>query len=162
MRLYSYVGSRSIAERVASQPSGTIVRSPDDVRTWMANQLTVIATFVIDEAGQLLIADRHSEHVACAGGKPVRCAGEMTFRVTKNSVDVEAVSNQSTGYCPEPEVWPELAEIFARIGLSCPAGFTLACVFRRCEKCGMLNIVKDGNFECGVCAAELPPTYNVQ
>jgi hypothetical protein len=69
----------------------------------------VIATFVIDASGTLKVADRRSEHVLCAGGVPVRSAGEVTFAIQADRVAVVAVSNQSTGYCPEPESWNALS-----------------------------------------------------
>src|SRR4051794_3229139 len=105
MRTYRYVGPGRIAARVRSDQRGTPVRSAADVLQWVAatRQVAdaegcVIATFVIDEAGTLFIADRRSEHVACAGGQPVRSAGEMTFEVAAPTVRVAGVSNQSTGY----------------------------------------------------------------
>ena len=36
-------------------------------------------TFVVDEFATLRIADRSSEHIACAGFRPVMAAGELTF-----------------------------------------------------------------------------------
>src|SRR5262249_13066838 len=119
------------------------------------------ATFVIDPDGSLLIADRRSEHVACAGGGPVRSAGEITF-VIGAGVEVVEVSNQSLGYCPLPESWPAVADAISRAGLAPPEGFALACDFRRCVACGSLNVVKGGEYECAVCAAELPAEYNAQ
>jgi hypothetical protein len=75
-----------------------------------------VATFVIDLNGDLLVADRRSEHVACAGGGPVLSAGEMFFLVEEDRVEVTDVSNQSTGYCPEPSSWPGVAAALDRIG----------------------------------------------
>jgi hypothetical protein len=43
---------------------------------------------VIDAKGNLLLAERCSEHVACAGGGPVLSAGEIFFRVSGESVKV--------------------------------------------------------------------------
>lgn len=69
-RLYRYVGPEAIARRAAGSPGGAIISSPDDVLRWVIDtgQRTgrLVATFVIDELGRLRIADRHSEHVACA------------------------------------------------------------------------------------------------
>ncbi len=167
MRLYRYVGPKRIAERVGLTPTGVSIRSPDDVRTWVretgqgSGAGCVIVTFVVNASGELLVADRHSEHVACAGGGVVRSAGEMTFAVGR-SVEVIAVSNQSTGYCPEPESWPAVAEALTQAGLTAPDGLSLACVFRRCVVCESLTLVKTGVFECGVCGADLPVGYNVQ
>ena len=167
MRLYRYVGPKRIAERAPAEPAGVPIRSPFDVSAWftatgqIATGGHVIATYVVDESGTLLIADRRSEHVACAGGRPVRAAGEITFAFGP-PITVIGVSNQSTGYCPEPACWPAVAEALSRAGLIAPEGFTLACEFRRCIGCESLNLVKDGVFECGVCGSELPADYNVQ
>src|SRR5262249_21097218 len=154
-RQYSYVGPRAIAERCRGA-SGIRIASSNDVRRWIAatgqepdEEGEITATFVIDLRGTLRIADRHSEHVACAGGEDVLSAGEMTFVLCENEVLVVRVTNQSTGYCPEPESWPAVAAALARAGVAAPEGFTPAFVFRRCVRCGETNIVKDGWFVCG-------------
>lgn len=116
---------------------------------------------VVDAAGILLVADRRSEHVACAGGQPVRSAGELTFAIGHDVVVVES-SNQSTGYCPEPESWPAVATALRGAGLAAPDGFSLPCTFRRCPKCANVTLVKEGVFECGECGTELPAAYNCQ
>jgi hypothetical protein len=118
------------------------------------------ATFVIDEKGDLLLADRRSEHVACAGGGPVQSAGEMFFRVEVGRAELAEASNQSTGYCPEPESWPVVAAALNRTGVAHPGRFTTAVVFRRCGTCGERNVVKDCWFFCGVCGADLPAAWN--
>lgn len=87
-------------------------------------------------------------------------AGEMFFLVEGTRIQVAEVSNQSTGFCPEPESWPAVAAALDRIGIAHPGGFTAAVVFRRCERCGERNIVKDGWFVCGVCGADLPERWN--
>jgi hypothetical protein len=167
VKLYRYVGPRRIADRVRPGSAGVPIRSPGDVLVWVRStdqELSggcVIATFVVDAVGVLLIADRRSEHVACAGSQPVRSAGEITFAVGR-AVEVTAVSNQSTGYCPEPESWPTVAAALTAAGLEPPAGLSLVCDFRRCVGCGNLTLVKGGVFECGVCGADLPAAYNCQ
>ena len=114
MKLHRYVGPKGIADRARSQPPGYPIRSPADLRAWVQNRAQevsagrVIATFVVSGSGLLRVADRRSEHVACAGGEPIRSAGEMTFAIGP-SVEIIEVSNQSTGYCPEPESWPAVA-----------------------------------------------------
>jgi len=169
MRLYRYVGPRQIADRAGQTASGSPIRAATDVRRWVreSGQLLdpascVIATFVIDATGTLLIADRHSEHVACAGGQPVKCAGDMTVRVLAEAVAVVAVSNQSTGYCPEPASWPAVAAALLAAGLEPPAGFDRACDFRICPRCAGKQLVKDAVYECAVCGTELPTVYNCQ
>lgn len=163
--MYRYVGSRAIADRVVGQPAGTPIHSSADVVRWVretGQTDPVVCTFVVDADGVLRVADRHSEHVACAGGQVVKSAGELTVRVAGPNVVVVAVSNQSTGYCPEPESWPAVEAALRRAGLVPPAGFNLACVFRRCVACGTKNLVKNDEFECGACSAELPAEYNCQ
>jgi hypothetical protein len=152
--LYRYVGPKKIAERALSAPAGFQVESPEDVRRWVRQTGqdvdaagNVVATFVIDEAGCLRIADRRSEHVACAGGRPVRSAGEMTFNVTRGGVGVSWVTNQSTGYCPEPDSWPSVESALVRADLTAPDGFSQEFVFRRCLQCGSVNLIKEEDFE---------------
>ena len=166
-RTYRYVGPPEVRARAAGQPAGAIVTSAADVLAWVkASGLAagrgeaIPATFVVDAEGRLRVADRHSEHVACAGGGDVLSAGEMFFAIDGCDVRVEAVSNHSTGYCPEPESWPAVEHALDRAGIVHPGGFTSVCVFRRCEACGERNIVKDGWFHCDVCGAKLPEEWN--
>lgn len=121
---------------------------------------SVTATFVIDSEGGLRIADRHSEHVACAAGNPVQAAGEICFERSGSEVMVSEVSNQSTGYCPEPDCWTAVARALDLLGLSRPAFFTAAFHFRRCDRCGSTNLIKDDFFYCLVCDAPLNPVWN--
>jgi hypothetical protein len=121
----------------------------------------VTATFVVDAAGRLRLADRHSEHVACAGGGPVLAAGEMVLAIDAGKAVVEEVSNQSTGYCPEPESWEAVAWVLRGLGIAAPSGYTTVLVFRRCEGCGQINVVRDGVFECAICGSGLPADWNL-
>jgi len=169
MRLYTYIGPQQIADRAPSTPAGRAIRSAADVVRWVRDtgqrpdaEGCVIATFVVAQDGALLVADRHSEHVVCAGRQPVRSAGEVTFRVSSPLVEVVEVSNQSTGYCPEPESWPAVAEALAAAGFQPPPNFAMACVFRRCPRCGNINLVKGAVYECAVCDAGLPAACNCQ
>jgi hypothetical protein len=166
-KLYHYVGPADIKARLAGRPDGTRILSSADFSAWVGDTAQapgpkglVPVTFVIDASGELLVGDRRSEHVACAGGGPVLSAGEMFFRIDGDRVEVAEVSNQSTGYCPEPESWPAVAAALDRIGVAHPGRFTTVVVFRRCERCGERNVVKDGWFVCGVCGAELPAGWN--
>jgi hypothetical protein len=170
-KTYPYVGPPEIAARAAGRCAGTAVTCAAEVQTWLRDSRqavergrTVAATFVVDPQGRLLIADRHDEHVACAGGGHVLSAGEMFFDFGSDgeagSVRVAEVSNQSTGYCPEPESWPAVGRALDRAGIPHPGGFTAACVFRRCEACGSRNIVKDDWYFCDVCGATLPAEWN--
>jgi hypothetical protein len=166
-RRYDYVGPNAVRLRVVAAAPGTIVRRPDDVVRWAkatgcspARGGLLVITFVVDAGGQLRIADRHSEHVACAAGGPVLAAGEMSLALAGNTVSVDAVSNQSTGFCPEPASWPAVAEALDAAGIDHPGEYTSAYEFRRCPACGQTNLVKDGMFICEVCSADLPTEWN--
>ena len=164
MKLYRYVGPPEIRERCRGT-GGIVIRSGADIRVWAAGRDrlpddTVPATFVIDPAGRLRLADRRSEHVACADGGEVRSAGEMFFQVDEDDVELVAVTNQSTGYCPEPSSWPAVAAALDAAGVHHPGGFTTEIIFRRCEGCGQRNVVKGGAFECAACGGSLPAHWN--
>jgi hypothetical protein len=144
------------------------VDSPEDVRRWLGQTdqkpntaKDVTATFVIDETGRLRIADRRSEHVACAGGKPVLSAGEMTFTVTPRDLWVSWVTNQSTGYCPEPDSWPCVKAALTQASIESPDSFDQEFVFRRCPNCDSINLIKERVFECSVCETPLPQEWNL-
>ncbi len=108
-KIYSYVGSIENLRLVAQGSRRLCVRSPEAITAWVreaAQQpefdiLTV--TFVVDERGQLWINDRRSEHVVCANGGSVLTAGELSFFLSDGQVEFYEATNQSTGYCPEPE-----------------------------------------------------------
>jgi len=167
MRLYRYVGPDDIRERCRDVPAGKLIYCVQDFIDWMADtgqrldggrSLTV--AFVIDENGRLRVADRHSEHIACAGAGRVLSAGEMTLSVDHNTIEAMEVSNQSTGYCPELRSWTAVAAALDRLGILHPGKFTTEMIFRRCPSCGQHNIVKGGWFYCGVCGAKLPQEWN--
>jgi hypothetical protein len=162
-KLYDYVGPEDIRSRSADQPCGSIIGSPDDLRVWLAGHRPpsgpIAATFVIVPEGRLRLADRRSEHIACAAGGLVLSAGEMFFSTDGNAI-VEEVTNQSTGYCPEPESWPVVGGALDRLGVVHPGRFTTEVVFRRGPECGERNVVKDGWFECQVCGGQLPKAWN--
>ncbi len=168
MRLYKYVGPNDIKARAKGLPTGREIRSASEIFAWIVeSQQTadpgglVAATFVIDPNMRLLIADRRSEHVACADGADVLAAGEAFFAVKKKTeVWIAQITNQSTGYCPEPECWPAVEAALDRIRVDHPPGFTTACVFRKCKSCGARNIVKDGWFRCDECGQELSAVWN--
>lgn len=97
--------------------------------------------------------------MACAGGEPIFAAGELAFEIHGNQPSVIEVSNLSTGYCPEPECWEELRTALEYCGIPHPEELTMPIIFRRCEKCGQRNIVKDEWYVC-VCGATLPEDWN--
>jgi hypothetical protein len=166
-RLYPYVEPKHIRERVAPTATGTAVNCAHDLQEWTRRigqqpdqQEPFGATFVVDKEGVLRVADRRSEHVACAGGGPVLSAGEMFFRLAASRPEVVEVTNQSTGYCPEPESRSAVASSLDRSGVSHPGRFTVAVMFRRCLACGQTNVIKDGWLVCDTCGAVLPPDWN--
>ena len=161
VKLYTYVGPDDIRRRVSGSARGVRINSREDLKQWISQSdlsSPLTATFVIDDSGGLLLADRRSEHLACAGGGPVLSAGEITFDLS--DLLVLEITNQSTGFCPEPESWPAVAEALDGIGLDHPNGFTTNIVFRRCTNCGERNIVKDMWYFCEVCGQELPIQWN--
>lgn len=164
-RHYHYVGPADIRDRVASDGHGRSITSHDELIAWMAEQPADERdepfTFVIDTTGTLRLAPQRSEHVACAGGEPVLSAGEITFAGDREHWLVHEVSNQSTGYCPDPTSWTAVQAALARAGLDHPGAFTHPIVFRRCSQCRQRNIVKDDHFVCAVCQSPLPSTWNV-
>jgi len=160
-RLYAYVGSATI--RATASPTGIPIHSAAQLHTWVSQQEHAVAgmvpaTFVIDPAGRLLLAARHSEHVACAGGQPVQTAGEMFFCL--RPLRLAEVTNQSTGYCPEPESWLAVAAALDALPLPHPGRFSHALAFRRCDVCCQTNIIKDGWQYCACCDAALSKTWN--
>lgn len=165
-RIYQYVGPADIRRRAASSPRGAIIESVADLTSWVReaaeqpNEGGVVATFVVNLDGFLCLADRRSEHVACAGDEAVLSAGEITFVEEERSLKVEAVSNQSTGYCPDPSSWQAVESALDRLGVAHAGKFTAEVVFRRCPACGQTNIVKDDWFACDVCGGELPLSWN--
>ena len=142
--------------------------SAESIKEWITSTQqpkeadgSVTCTFIVDLNRQLWINDRRSEHLVCAAGGNVLSAGEITFAFLKNQVEVTEVTNQSTGYCPEPQSWEVVAETLNQIGIVHPNEFTTAYIFRRCEACQTLNIVKDDWFFCGVCDVPLSHEWNV-
>jgi hypothetical protein len=166
-RQYSYVGPHAVRQLLQQPSQRTCVRHSDDILDWIKAtkpsvqpDKTIVATFIIDTSQALWIADRHSEHVVCAAGQDVLSAGEITFDIQGNQIEVVEVTNQSTGYCPEPESWWAVESALAQIGLPHPSAFTTEFIFRQCRACGTTNIVKDMWFECAVCQAELSQRWN--
>ena len=162
MRPYPYVGPAHILERVAGMPHGTSVRSAADAIAWLkARKLTEeIVTFTVGLDASLRIADRASEHVACAGFQPVLAAGELLLELSGAVVSVTWITNQSTGFCPEPSSWAAVDESLTTAAVHHPPMFSVAYEFRRCTECSTINIVKDHELTCG-CGAPLAETWNL-
>ncbi|APR85595.1 Hypothetical protein A7982_10944 [Minicystis rosea] len=161
-RIYQYIGPTALKAAAEDPIARLEPRSPVDVIAWLGARKVSQATFtfIVDVSGALWISDRGTEHVACARGKPVLAAGEITLRHAGDAVSVASITNQSTGYCPEPECWVAVSSALSRAGLTAPDGFTHAFSFRRCPSCGTTNLLKAEAPECGVCGEELPAAWN--
>lgn len=165
-RIYPYVGPLHVLKDVQDQPAGTPLHSTPCLLEWLREHHLepdinqhITVTFVVTPDHQFLIADRHSEHVACAAGGPVLAAGEATFELSPE-VKIVDISNQSTGFCPESSCWPDVQLALEQSDIPHPGKFTRSFVFRRCTHCGQRNLVKDQWFQCAVCDHELPLQWN--
>lgn len=162
---YSYVGP---AELRATKTAGDAVTitAPAFLADWLGRrdrtERAEPFTFVVTLDGTLRLAPRRSEHVALAEAHDVLAAGEMAFAPAGSGWRVAEVSNQSTGYCPDPDSWPAVAAALDRAGLPHPDTFTAEVIFRRCEACAQRNVVRDGDFTCALCDAALPDRWNFQ
>ncbi|MFJ9823828.1 hypothetical protein ACIRSU_05570 [Streptomyces sp. NPDC101160] len=166
-RRYGYVGPRELWHAAADGPAGLAIATAADLRAWTAEQtaadLAEPFTYVVDRDGLLRLAPRRSEHVACAGRGEVLAAGEISWaRDAAGDWSAVEVSNLSTGYAPDPECWPSVAAALDAAGLAHPGRLTHAVVFRRCAEpaCAALNLVRDEEYACAVCAAPLPRDWN--
>ncbi|MDC0717425.1 hypothetical protein [Nannocystis bainbridge] len=160
---YAYVGPPELRDRARGEP-GAVIDTAAALERWLSADSDAgreSLTYVVDLQGRLRVAPRRSEHIDCAGGDAVLAAGELRFaRGADRRLVVREVSNQSTGYCPDPDCWPAVAAALTAAGIDHPPGFTLAFVFRRCPACAQINLVKDEWFACAVCDAELPRAWN--
>jgi hypothetical protein len=154
-RPYQYVGPAEVLTALQPLALGHAILAPGDIAS-----SDEPFTFVIDLEGTLRLAPRRSEHVACAGGMPVLSAGEIAFERGPDGWEVTSATNQSTGYCPEPSSWPAIGRALDRIGVPHPGRFTDEFTFRRCPQCQERNLVRDGDFTCAVCDANLPASWN--
>ncbi|MEZ4384282.1 MAG: hypothetical protein R3A79_23310 [Nannocystaceae bacterium] len=164
-RAYAYVGPEALGAGAAQARSGSTIRDRDDLARWAAAQPEwdgeeLTATFVVLTDGSLRVAPRRSEHVDCAQGAAVLAAGELTLGRGPGGVEVVAATNQSTGYCPEPDCWSSLRAALDAVAIPAPAGLATAYTFRRCPECGERNLVKEAWFVCDLCGADLPEAWN--
>src|SRR5882724_10323791 len=137
-REYNYVGPADLLELVSQQPDAFVrcIASAADVTAWVreTNQVldgdkSVIATYIVDPAGRLWIGERRMEHVVVARGQRVLMAGEITFSLA-GGVEVTYVTNQSTGYCPQPSGWEYVARALEAAGIEHPGELGRAFEFR--------------------------------
>lgn len=161
--MYSYVGPKNILTSINPQQKGYPITSVEDIQNWILiskqdiiHEDEITATFTIGEEYILRLADRRSEHVACAGGMPVVAAGEITFDMEDQKViSISHITNQSTGYCPAAACWKDIDEVLTKLDLDYPTYFTQAFVFRICPSCNTINIIKDSFFVCSMCETAL-------
>lgn len=164
---YQYVGPAEILSGFDGKPIGRRIINVQDIWQWIADttqeftQQMLIATFIVNIKGGLMLSERHSEHVRCAGGAPVLSAGEITFLKRGKEMEVVEISNQSTGYCPRPASWPALQKALAAIGMAYPEGFTQTYEFRYCSRCESINLIKEQVFICSVCDTALSLAWNL-
>ena len=163
-RSYAYVGPKEIFDIAMTQPSGIEIGSIEDLKDWLGTDPTeirpdgsTVATFTIGNDFKLRLAPRRSEHVACASGGPVFAAGEITI---SDDFEITEITNQSTGFCPEPDCWAIVAKTLDQLQLKRPNDFTTSIIFRLCPKCNQRNIVKDSWYQCDTCNSELPEQWN--
>jgi hypothetical protein len=164
MKSYSYVGPPEIVAAISGL-GGRAIYSSEALLQWVADAEQsrepdglFWATYVVLEDGQLYIADRR--HVACAVGQDVLAAGELAFVVDGEDLEVVEVSNQSTGYCPEPICGMAVIEALRRASIDFPKSLTVEITFRRCESCDERNVVRDCFFVCACCDADLPQDWD--
>jgi hypothetical protein len=163
IRRYRYVGPAELRDEAV--PGNFVVLDvAATLDSWLGRQgreeRVEPFTFVIALDGMLRLGPRRSEHVALAGGQDVLAAGELRFAPAEAGRRVAEVTNQSTGYCPDPDCWPAVGAVLDRLGVLHPGEFTDKLVFRRCPTCGERNIVRDDDFTCALCDCALPKLWN--
>ncbi|WP_432831382.1 hypothetical protein [Dactylosporangium sp. CA-092794] len=162
-RRYGYVGPPELRGRMAGVDA-VAVETAAALARWLAErdrgELVEPFTFVVALDGGLRLASRRSEHVVLVGGHDVLAAGEIAFALAGSGWHVVEVTNQSTGYCPDPDCWPAVGEALDRIGVRHPDDFTDKVTFRRCPACGERNVVRDDDFTCAQCDSALPAQWN--
>ncbi|MFI5898234.1 hypothetical protein ACIA5D_49965 [Actinoplanes sp. NPDC051513] len=163
LRRYRYVGPAELRDEHPAT-GAVIVVSRETLDRWLGRrtqaELDEPFTFVVALDGRLRLAPRRSEHVALADGQDVLAAGEMTFSYDGGDRRVLHVTNQSTGYCPDPDCWTAVGTALDDLGLPHPGDFSAKLVFRRCPTCGERNIIRDGDFTCALCESALPSQWN--
>lgn len=162
-RAYRYVGPDELRDHL-DVADAVVIDTPVVLADWLAGrerrELDEPFTYVVALDGTLRLAPRRSEHVALAGGRDVLAAGEIRFAVAGSGWRVAGVTNQSTGYCPDPTCWSAVGAALDRLGVAHPDDFTDKVIFRRCPTCGERNVVRDNDFTCALCDSSLPVGWN--
>ncbi len=162
--IYPYVGPAEVLRNSHGSPAGQAITDGIELRRWLSSHPGAFsegATFVVGVDHVLRLADRRSEHVACAGEPRVLAAGEMGFALGTNRIEVVEVSNQSAGFCPAVDCWVDVERSLDMEGVVLPRGFTRSIEFRRCPRCAEINLVKEAWFVCVFCDHDLPREWNV-
>ncbi|MER6192117.1 hypothetical protein [Streptomyces cyaneofuscatus] len=161
LEIYYYVGPPDIWTD-SSESTGFHVGDIGALEEFFAarevDELDEPFTYIVDILGRLTLGPRRSEHIACAGGRPVMAAGEIGFARLEKSIhwSAEYISNQSAGYCPGLNSWPAVARALDSIGISHENHYTNPIVFRKCAHCDGWNVVKEEFFVCSLCDSDLP------
>jgi hypothetical protein len=164
-RRYRNVSPPELRETGRPALDAVTVTSQQVLTAWLASrgasEIAGPLTFVVTLDGHLPLAPRRSEHAGCAAGQDVLAAGEISFTRHRQTWTVGDVSNQSTGYCPDPDSGPAVAAARDRVGLAHPPDFTHKVIFRRCPACHERNIVHDAHFVSAICGSPLPQDRNL-
>lgn len=167
MKLYKYVGPSGIRARADFDTPRHLVVDARGILAWATEMAGLTSkdreltfTYVVLPVARLFLADRRSEHVACARGSAVVTAGEITFERHGSGLILAEISNLSTGYCPEPGSWPVINEALVRAGFPSIRGFTHPFEFRFCAPCAQTCVIKDHAFICPACSGDLPREWN--
>ncbi len=166
-KLYWYCGPKKVYTESVGKPLGRRISNSTELVDFLLEQEGDVSrgigtfSFILSKAGELRLASRRSEHVACAGRRPILSAGEITFEQQKSEICVDTITNQSMGYCPEPESWPAVEVALSEIAIPFPAYWTTAFQFRKCIQCGEHSILKDYDPFCPFCGTELPDHWNI-
>lgn len=141
MRSYRYIGPPDLIPKGAFPPR-TLVDSRNTLKNWITDHAdeidiedNIAATFIVDINYLLWIADRSSEHVECARESDVLSAGEIFSTYLNGEPAIDHITNQSTGYCPEPESYPAIKRALYTTDISYPASYEPEFIFRLCTKC---------------------------
>ncbi len=167
-KYYPYVGQENLDELEFQNNISEKIAKPTDVLDWIqrADQKAdeddvFMATFVLSQDAKFYISDRYIDHVQIVQGKEVLSAGEASFFLQDNIISITAITNYSVGYCPEPESWKWVRKYLTKIGFEHPDGFTTEFIYRKCDKCETINVVKDDWYVCAVCDKDLDKQWNI-
>lgn len=155
-QVYGYVGPADLLRHNRGPQSDVAAAGLDHTLQSLSDEDGFL-TFVVTEGGAFRVGPRRSEHVTLAEGRPVLTAGEIWLVPHDQGWRVAEVTNQSTGYCPDPSSWPALADVLDALGIEHPRWWTTEFTFRRCPACGELNVISDGWMVCRACGADLDP-----